>query len=151
MAYSTIPEVTDAIKEQMLDDIIGDEFIEDLEERQRRLVPLAQKAIEDADAEIDGYLAKRYQVPLAPTPRVLNKFSIDIAVYNLASRRGIDEGEREKTILTRYQNAIKFLTLVAEGKVSLGINGESVQSAAQTGFNIQSSDRLFSRGSMEGW
>lgn len=151
MAYCKADEVLDGIKDQMLNDILGDEYIEDLEERKRRLLPFAESAIEDADAEINGYVAKRYTVPLVPTPDILHKFSVDIAIYNLVSRRGIDESDREKTVLTRYQAAVKFLMGVAEGKLSLGIREESVQAAAATGFQVRSSARLFSRNSMEGW
>lgn len=151
MAYSMAAEVVDGIKEQMLNDILGDEYIEDPEERKKRLLPLAEDAVSDADAEINGYLAKRYSIPLYPVPKILNKFSVDIAIYNLVSRRGIDESDREKTVLTRYQAAIKFLLAVAEGKIGLGIPEESVQDAATTGFQAKSSPRLFSRESMKGW
>lgn len=108
MAYCTVEEVLGAIKESAYDALLGDEYIEDLEERRRRLVPYVEEAVADADAEIDGYLAKRYDVPMSPAPRVLNKFSKDIAVYNLMSRIGIDEQDRDKTYLNRYQSAISF-------------------------------------------
>ena len=114
------------------------------------MTPLIDAAIGDADAEIDGYLAKRYAVPLAPAPKVINKFSKDIAVYNLFSRIGIDESTEQKTYLNRYNAAIKFLTLVAEGKVSLGVDAEDPATAAATGFSVKSNTRLFSRDSMRG-
>lgn len=151
MAYCEVEELIQSIKEQMLDDIVGDEYIEDVEERRLQLAPLAEKAIIDADAEIDGYLARRYRVPVTPAPKILHKFSIDIAIYNLVSRRGIDESDREKTVLTRYEAAIKFLTGVAEGKFSLAIEEESPASVAASGFVVRSSARLFSREKMRGW
>ena len=40
--------------------------------------------------------------------QVINKFSKDIAVYNLFSRIGIDEGTDQKTYLNRYNAAIKM-------------------------------------------
>ena len=92
MSYSTRAEVRDMVKDDALNAIIGDTFIEDPAEREELVSPIIDAAIADADAEIDGYLAKRYAVPLAPAPRVINKFSKDIAVYNLFSRIGIDEG-----------------------------------------------------------
>ena len=97
MSYSTRAEVRDMIKDDALNAIIGDTFIEDPAEREELVSPIIDAAIADADAEIDGYLAKRYAVPLAPAPRVINKFSKDIAVYNLFSRIGIDEGTDQKT------------------------------------------------------
>ena len=137
------------LKGEALNSLIDDRYIE-ITDREAMIAPIIDAAIADADAEIDGYLAKRYSVPLSPAPRVLNKFSKDIAVYNLFSRVGIDEGSEEKNYLNRYQAAVKFLTLVAEGKVSLGAGSEDPASAAATGFTVASSGRLFSRRSLEG-
>ena len=151
MAYCSVKEVLDMLKADMMNAIIGDEYIEDEAERLRKIEPLADEAITDADAEIDGYLAKRYSLPFAETPKVLNKFSKDIAVYNLASRKGVDENDREKTYLTRYKAAIAFLTKVAEGLIDIGVSGISKESLSKTGFSMKSSDRLFTRNSMKGW
>ena len=151
MSYSTRTEVREMIKDDALNAIIGDAFIEEPAQREELVAPLIDEAIADADGEIDGYLAKRYAVPLAPVPKVINKFSKDIAVYHLFSRIGIDEGTGEKTYLNRYNAAVKFLTLVAEGKVSIGadIDGDPA-SAAAAGFSIRSSPRLFNRDQMRG-
>lgn len=150
MSYSTRAEVRDMIKDDALNAIVGDTFIEEPAEREELVGPIIDAAIGDADAEIDGYLAKRYAVPLSPAPKVINKFSKDIAVYNLFSRIGIDEGTDQKTYLNRYNAAIKFLTLVAEGKVSLGAEADDPATAAATGFSVKSNPRLFSRGQMRG-
>lgn len=153
MAYCMVGEVLAAIKESAYDALLGDEYIDDVEECKKKLQSHVEEAIEDADAEIDGYLAKRYSVPMSPAPRVLNKFSKDIAVYNLMSRIGIDEQEREKTYLNRYNSAIKFLEGVAKGVINIGTSdsGDSQMQAAQKGFKIDHSPRLFSRETMKGW
>ena len=143
MSYSTKEEVREMLKDDALNAIIGDTFIEDSAEREELVEPLIEAAI-------DGYLAKRYTVPISPAPRVLNKFSKDIAVYNLFSRIGIDESTDQKTYLNRYNAAIKFLTLVAEGKVSIGTETEDPASAAATGFSAKSNPRLFTRAKMRG-
>lgn len=150
MSYSIRAEVREMVKDDALNSIIGDTFIEDPAEREEMAGPIIDAAIADADAEIDGYLAKRYAVPFTPVPRVLNKFSKDIAVYNLFSRMGIDESSDQKTYLNRYNAAIKFLTLVAEGKVSIGADNEDPASAASSGFSVKSSPRLFRRDQMRG-
>ena len=151
MSYSTRAEVREMLKDDALNTIIGDTFEEDAEEREAKIGPIIDMAIGDADAEIDGYLAKRYKVPFDPVPRVLNKFSKDIAIYNLYSRIGIDEGEAEKNYLNRYNAAIKFLTLAAEGKVSIGAEADGDPAAAAAiGFTVKSNSRLFSRGQMRG-
>lgn len=148
--YCTVDEVLSMIKDDMKNVIIGDEYIEDEQEKQIKIEELCVDAISDACAEIDGYLAKRYRVPFLRPPQVINKFAKDIAVYNLVSRTGIDEGEREKTYLNRYNAAIKFLLEVAKGTISLGVE-ENSSTGAANGFNMKSSDRIFSRGSMKGW
>lgn len=150
MAYCVVDEVIDMLKDDMLNPIIGNAYIEDPEERKAAIRPLAGEAIVDADAEIDGYLMKRYPVPMAPAPAVISKYSKDIAVYNLVSRAGIDTGERESNYLTRYKNAITFLTKVAKGEADIVKEGANQAQKAATGFKISSSPRLFSRGSMRG-
>ncbi len=139
------------LKDDMMNVILGDDYIEDLEERRTALTPLAEQAVSDAEAEIDGYLAKRYKVPFTKTPGVINKFAKDIALYNLVSRKGVDESDREKTYLTRYNSAISFLTKVAEGKIDIGVSENNTEDAAKNGFSMRSSKRLFSRDSMRGW
>lgn len=152
MSYSTIQEVRDMVKGDALNALIGDSFIEDQEERENAFAPIIAQAIEDADGEIDGYLAKRYPVPISPTPKIINKFSKDIAVYNIFSRVGINEDSEQKNYLNRYQAAIKFLTLLAEGKVSIGEAGSDGKALeARTGFVVKSSPRVFSREFMRGW
>lgn len=143
-------EVREMLKDDALNAIIGDTFIEDPEEREAKVSPIIEGAIEDADGEIDGYLAKRYTVPISPTPKIINKLSKDIAIYNLFSRVGIDESSEEKNYLNRYNAAIKFLTLVAEGKVSLGAEADNPATAAATGFSVKSNPRIFTRDKLRG-
>ena len=145
MAYCTVGEVLDMLKADMMNVIIGDDYIEDEQERIKVITPLAEQAVGDAEAEIDGYLAKRYKVPFVKTPQVINKFAKDIALYNLVSRKGIDESEREKTYLTRYNSAITFLTKVAEGKIDIGVSEKSIEDAAKNGFSMKNAKRLFTR------
>lgn len=153
MAYCTAEEVIDMLKPDMYGYIVG-EGSDDLDDEALRdnILLLAGNAAEDAQAEIDGYLAKRYDVPFVHVPPVISKFAKDIALYNLVSRKGIDESDREKTYLTRYNSAVAYLTKVAEGKVDID-TGEShtTQMAAANGFSMKSEHRIFSRSSMRGW
>ena len=153
MAYCTAEEVIDMLKPDMYGYIVG-EGSDDLDDEALRdnILLLAGNAAEDAQAEIDGYLAKRYDVPFVHVPPVISKFAKDIALYNLVSRKGIDESDREKTYLTRYNSAVAYLTKVAEGKVDID-TGEShtTQMVAANGFSMKSEHRIFSRSSMMGW
>lgn len=150
MSYSTRTEVLEMLKDDALNALIGDTYIEDPGEREVRIGPIVDAAIEDADGEIDGYLSKRYSVPFSPAPKIINKFSKDISIYNLFSRIGIDESSEQKNYLNRYNAAIKFLTLVAEGKVNIGAPASDPILAAATGFDVKANPRIFTRQKMQG-
>lgn len=97
-----------------------------------------QQAIDDANAEIDGYLAGRYQLPMENPPQILAKVACDISRYNL-----YDEGATE-AIEKRYNDAIRYLRSAAKGEVSLGVvQGAEVQGASHS--LIVSDRKIFSR------
>ncbi|WP_206458913.1 gp436 family protein [Anaerovorax sp. IOR16] len=146
--YCTSQEVMEMIKPDAMSGLIDNEYIEDENERETKLLPIIEAAIEDADGEIDGYLTKRYPVPLSSVPKVINKFSKDIALYNIFTRNGIDTGERESIYLTRYKAAVRFLENIAKGVIDIG--AKKIEARANTGFNMNSSTRLFSRNSLKG-
>ena len=67
---------------------------------------------------------------------------------------GIDESDREKTYLTRYNAAVAFLTKAAEGKVEVTITPEEDMPGSvtvQNNFETKSNARIFTRQSMRGW
>lgn len=71
------------------------------------------QAIADAAAEIDGYLASRYELPLAAVPTVLVLYACDIARYRL-----FEDGAYEQ-VVERYNTALRYLRDVAAGRVQL--------------------------------
>lgn len=74
------------------------------------------EAIDNADSMIDGYAASRYQTPFNPLPRLIHVISLDIAIYNLYSRRENVPEIREK----RYKDAVKLLDRLVDGKLTIG-------------------------------
>lgn len=93
------------------------------------------RAIADAAAEIDGYLATRYKLPLAETHPALPRLATDIARYLL-----YDDAATDK-VQERYDKAIAFLRDVARGTVSLVQQTGSVAETAgvaefETGRNV---------------
>lgn len=103
-------------------------------------------ALQRASAEIDGYLVGRYALPFADGARILTGRCCDIARYHLATTYKITKQE----IQARYDDAIRFLEKVAEGKISLGRsdNGQVIKSSSQMKFG--SSQRQFGRDSTRG-
>ncbi len=71
-------------------------------------------AIGRADAEINGYLARVYSLPLATVPDVLTDWAADIARWQLYTDRIPDH------VKDRYQAVIARLKDVAAGRMSLG-------------------------------
>lgn len=95
------------------------------------------EAIADADAEIDGYCARRYDVPFSPVPRIITKLSIDLTIYNLYDRRLGAPEHIEK----RRDNAIKLLGNIAKGLVSLG--ADEPESTADCGITVDAPTQIF--------
>jgi phage gp36-like protein len=118
--------------------------------------PLAQ-ALNDASAEIDGYLESRFALPLADPPAVLNRLACDIAMYRLQSLRPLhDLADARK----RYEDAVALLVRVARGDVTLGLAPDNLeppqaQGAVLTQAGGDSSgalpQRVFNRGSLKGF
>ena len=75
---------------------------------------LVQKALDNAEAELNAYLANRYALPLNPIPSILLRLTCDIARYQLFGASLTEEVEK------RYKNAISFLKNVSNGTASLG-------------------------------
>ncbi|MEX2475063.1 gp436 family protein [Marinobacter sp.] len=75
-------------------------------------------AVADAEALINGFLAKRGYVPLDPVPGIVANWTRVIARYYLHKDRvGTDDKD---PVLRDYRDAIKLLQLTADGKFSLG-------------------------------
>jgi phage gp36-like protein len=86
--------------------------------RDRQIDPeVVEAALDAADDEINVYLSAQYDVPLIYTTRSLRRIAVNIAVYTMALGRA----ERTDEMRKRYDDAIKLLTLMKDGKVGLGL------------------------------
>ncbi len=75
-----------------------------------------------SEGEVNGYLAKRYAVPvdLSAHPDAagtLKGFTLDLAVYRLHTRRA----PANKDVQQMRDNAIEWLKGIAEGKINLPV------------------------------
>ena len=111
MAYSTQDDILNQLDEDTLIQLTDDEGTGAVD------TDVVTRAIADADATIDAYCQGRYLVPLDPVPGKIRQISVDIAVYNLFSRRRGAPDDRKD----RNKEAIRFLERVAEGKIGLGV------------------------------
>jgi phage gp36-like protein len=113
--------------------------------------------LNDASAEIDGYLESRFALPLNDPPAMLNRLACDIAMYRLQTLRPLhDLADARK----RYEDAVALLIRVAKGEVTLGLSPDNLepQPAADAVLTQAGGDpggqlpnRVFSRGSLIGY
>lgn len=99
--------------------------------------------IGEADALIDGYLAKRYTLPLASPPGLLSIWSRAIARYKLHGGRISDE--KSDPVARDYRDALRFLEQIAAGKFSLGIADPETTAAALGDVRIDTGAKVFGR------
>lgn len=117
MAYSTLATITEQFgaKEVLR--------VSDRDKDGVADVGVVDRAIADADAEIDSYIGTKYKVPLDPVPGIVVTASATIAMY----RMSYDVGSLTEEKRRRYEDLIRWLRDVASGKAVLdpGVGGQS--------------------------
>ena len=104
------------------------------------------RALADADAEIDGYLATRYTLPLASTPAVLVRLAADLARYQLCGDKVPD------SVRQRYVDAVVVLKRLATGDVQLaGIAAVPAAGGAGNAVAARAADRVFGPAQLAGY
>lgn len=141
MSYSEKTDILDQMDEAALIQLTDDAAAGAVDDDK------VAKAIADADATIDSYCQGRYTVPLSPVPDKVRQLSVDIAIYNLYSRRDDTAPETRKE---RHKDAIRFLELVNGGKIRLGAATPAAVDTAHS-VNIASNEKLFTRDKMKGY
>lgn len=103
------------------------------------------RALADADAEIDAYLAGRYALPVATVPTVLVRVACDVARYRLYEDGATD------VVRQRYEDATGFLKRVSSGDVVLGDLAAAADTASTGLAYHQSAPRQITDDSMRGF
>jgi len=155
MAYSTIDDIRKQLPEATIIQLTDDEklnpaTIDPEDEDCVKIISRIDEAVAAADGTIDAYCQSRYVIPLSPVPPKIRQISVDIAVYNLYSRKTLSMPEIRTE---RNKESLRFLEKVADGKIRLGASSplpadsESSGSAASFGAN----DRIFTTTKMKGF
>lgn len=110
-----------------------------------------QVALDDASAEADSYLGRRYLLPLATVPPVLRRLACDIAIYRL---QALLPKEAVQDARKRYEDALAWLESVVEGSQSLP-DGSGTELPSNTvvlgGVRSQAGDRVFDAAGLGGF
>lgn len=100
-----------------------------------------QTALDDASAEMDSHLGRRYSLPLATVPSVLKRLCCDLAVYRLMAllpKESVQDARR------RYDDGITWLDDLVSGKIQLAdLTGAEMASGPSVRVTISARDRVF--------
>jgi phage gp36-like protein len=99
------------------------------------------RALADADAEVDGYLAARYTLPLASVPRLVERLAADIARYRLY-KDAVPE-----VVADRYRAAVRTLEALSKGTAALGLDQTGAQPTPAGTVQFTQGGRVFARDS----
>jgi phage gp36-like protein len=103
------------------------------------------RALEDADAMIDGYLKARYALPLPATPPLLRDLAQAIAIYKMHRDSAADK------IRNDYTDALKTLALISGGTIRLDLAGVEPASSGASGVRTTDRNRPLTNVNMKGF
>lgn len=96
----------------------------------QQVLTIVNNLITEIGQLIDGFIGKRYELPLAFVPELLGSQARALVRYKLNKNQIADE--KSNPIARDYRDAMNWLQLVAAGKFSLGV-GDPTGAAANGG------------------
>lgn len=141
MPYVTQAQLTDRAGEQMLIALTdrGTDALGVID------VDVVNRILADTAALIDGYLARRYALPLSVAQPMLVDVAGSIALYKLHTH------EPDPKIRQDYVDAVKTLERVASGTIILTAAGIEAPSTGTTGARFTDRERPFTADNMKGF
>lgn len=103
------------------------------------------RAISDAGAEIDVYLAVRYQLPLTATPAFVNDICMRMAIYKLHTNVVPDKINRD------YDLALRSLRDISAGTSKLDLAGVEPAAASSGGVAFDGPGNRITHESLKGF
>jgi phage gp36-like protein len=130
-----------ATKQDLIDRFGADELIQLTDRTNAGVIDDAvlDRALDDADREINAHVAARYVLPFASPPPILTRLAADIARYFLYEDRATDQ------VKDRYNAAVRLLRSVSTGAATLGPDAGHQAPAAAGGPEVAAPERVFSR------
>lgn len=140
MSYATKQDLIDRVGAEELIQLTDRSGAGDIDDE------VIARALADADADINGYLAARATLPLtAPYPPLLVRLACTLAHYYLYV-------QPNEAVTNRYKAAVKTLEGLSDGTVSLGLDAAGAgEVATDSGVTIVSDARTFTRQTLDGF
>lgn len=103
------------------------------------------RALDDADALIDGYIRNRYDLPLVAVPPLLTDVALAVAFYKLHIAQPDDK------VVADYRDARTLLDRIANGVVALPVGSAVIAATTGTGARVTDRERPISADTMKGF
>lgn len=141
MPYATLQQLTDRYGTAMLVDltdraVVATGVID---------TSVVDRALADADELINGYLFKRYTLPLATVPGLITVIAAGIAIWALHI------GTPNEKITEDYKAAMRNLDNIAKGTVGIPAAGVEPSSSGSTGARITDRERPLTAENLTGF
>ena len=138
------------VTETQLIERYGERMIVQLTDRTRpaagiRDSAVIARALDDAAAMADGYLAARYRLPLSATSALMVDLVAVIAIYKLHRETVPDK------IRADYEDGLKRLADLSAGRIRLDVAGIEPAGNGSAGILATDQDRLFTADSLKGF
>lgn len=141
MAYCTLADIGEQIDERELialaDDTGGGEVV----------LSVVDRAIADADADIDAAIGSRYPLPLSAVPALLRSIAVDLSIYWLFSRRSVTGMPEIRQ--RRRDIAAKKLEQLASGALILSVSDNTPATGGRA--VVVPASRMFTDTTMGGY
>lgn len=140
MAYASISGLTDRFGAAMLIDLSDRADVPT-----GAIVPaVIEAAFEDTDALIDGYLARRYTLPLSTTPKLIVTLAETISIYKLHTLVVPEKIDAD------YKAALKLLAEIGKGDLYIPADGLAPAGNGSAGVRTQDRAREMTPENMRG-
>ena len=138
------------VTEQLLKDAAAGVDLAAYSEAQQSAVAdalvVAQRALDDVRDTINSHVSSRYTLPIEPVPAILGRIACNLA------RRYLYDDQVTEAIKNAYDDDMKMLVAVRDGKAALGADAATNQQPTSTASaELISGDRVWSRGNSGGF
>ncbi|MBH8566718.1 DUF1320 domain-containing protein [Nostoc sp. CENA67] len=146
MSYATVADMVAAFSEQEILELSNIDYPDATTINE----DVVNRAIGDAQAQLDSYLATRYKVPLVVIPPVIRNYTCDVARYLLDKDKPREEVTRRRDLVFYY------LKDLAAGKASLpgivdGTDGSTTDAGNGDVALFKSPGRTWTASSLRDW
>ncbi|MEL6888374.1 MAG: DUF1320 domain-containing protein [Pseudomonadota bacterium] len=141
MAYTDLQSLTDRFGQRLLIELT------DRADVATGVVDAAviNAAIADTDALIDGYVARRYALPMATIPPLIQSLALDITIYKLHVYAPSEK------IAEDYKAAMRALEAISTGSIRLPIAGQETPGSGSSGARVTDRARPMTADNLKGF